>query len=97
MRSFLVTTVAALALAATASAQPYRFGCHYFRNASYHPHRPQLIGVREGILDVIARSDTFDILHYDIALDITDVGGHTIKAATGVTYKIGRASCRERV
>jgi len=86
MRSFLVTTVAALALAATASAQPYRFGCHYFRNASYHPHRPQLIGDREGILDVIARSDTFDILHYDIALDITDVGGHTIKAATGVTY-----------
>lgn len=69
-----------------AFAQPYRFGCHYFRNASHHPHRPADIGDREDIGNTIARSDTFDLLHYDISIDITDVAGHTIKAATTITH-----------
>ena len=86
MRPYFLLAIVAIGLAATASAQPYRFGCHYFRNAPHHPHRPHAAGDRDGIQEVIARSDTFDILHYDIAIDITDVAGHSITAATGITY-----------
>lgn len=92
----LWTLVLVCALAIPAIAQPYRFGCHYFRNGAGHPHRPTTIGEREGIEDVIARSDTFDLQHYDIAIDITDVMGHTIKATTTISYicLIGGADLR---
>jgi len=74
------------ALAAPTFAQPYKFGCHYFRNEARHPHRPTVFGDREGIQNTIARSDTFDLLHYDIAIDITDISGQAIKAATTITH-----------
>ena len=80
------TLVLVCALAVPASAQPYRFGCHYFRNESHQPHRPTDFSDRGGIHNTIARSDTFDLLHFDIAIDITDVSGHTIKAATTITH-----------
>ena len=84
LRPWAFSLVCAFAL--SANAQPYRFGCHYFRDGSHHPHRPTVFGQREDIQDVIARSDTFDLLHYDIAIDITDVSGHSIKAATTITH-----------
>ena len=63
-----------------AHAQPNPYGCHYFR------HQPGMVQTtaadRELIDDVIARSDTFDILHYDITLDVTAVAAQTITAAT---------------
>jgi hypothetical protein len=80
------TLVLVCALAVPALAQPYRFGCHYFRNEAHHPHQPTDFSDRGGIHNTIARSDTFDLLHYDIAIDITDYSGHTIKAATTITY-----------
>lgn len=72
-------------LASTAFAQPYKFGCHYFRQ---HPPAPVTLTAADRALidDIIARSDTFDILHYDIALDVTDYGNHRITAATTITY-----------
>jgi aminopeptidase N len=82
----LWTLVLVCALAVPAIAQPYRFGCHYFRNPSHHPHRPTDLSERGGIHYTIARSDTFDLLHYDIAIDITDITGHTITAATTITH-----------
>ncbi len=67
------------------SAQPYQFGCHYFRT---HPGTAPVPTAeqRELIDDIIARSDTFNILHYDIAIDVTDYTGQQLKAATTVTY-----------
>jgi hypothetical protein len=66
----LVLPAALLALL-TATAQPYKFGCHYFRH-QHHVPAVASAADRSLIDDVIARSDTFDILDYDIAIDITD-------------------------
>jgi len=74
-----------LAMALLATAQPYKFGCRYFR---HHPAPAPVptAAERELIDDIIARSDTFDILDYGIAIDVTDYGGQQITAATTITY-----------
>jgi aminopeptidase N len=84
MRSLFIAV--ALLLLCSASAQPYKYGCHYFRNA--HPHPPQALthAERDALDELIARSDTFDILHYDIAVDVTDYTGETITAATTIQF-----------
>ncbi len=66
-------------------AQPYKFGCHLFRQPSTHIHSPQANSDRD-IQDVIARSDTFDILNYDIAIDVTDYTNRVLRAVTTITY-----------
>ncbi|HRH69160.1 MAG TPA: M1 family aminopeptidase [Flavobacteriales bacterium] len=73
---------APLVLVTHVLAQPNPFGCHYFRHAPGGINvRP---GARELIDDVIARSDTFDILHYDITLDVTRVGEGSLVASTRI-------------
>ncbi len=84
--SHSIAVLAAALFACTAQAQPYAVGCHYFRqhpSASPVPTAAQ----RELIDEVIARSDTFDILDYDIAIDVTDYAGQQLKAATTITYR----------
>ncbi|MBK9420197.1 MAG: T9SS type A sorting domain-containing protein [Flavobacteriales bacterium] len=83
LRPFLLS--GSIALVATAFAQPYQYGCHYFRNQQ-HPVTSMTAADRALIDDIIARSDTFDILHYDIAIDVTNVTAQQIKAATTITY-----------
>ncbi|MCB9170221.1 MAG: hypothetical protein H6594_07725 [Flavobacteriales bacterium] len=82
-RSILLSLSVLLTVHAT--AQPFKLGCHYFRNLPTHPH-----GItdaeRASVNASIARSDTFDILHYDIAIDVTRYGSHEIVAATTITY-----------
>ncbi|MGB3869354.1 MAG: M1 family aminopeptidase [Flavobacteriales bacterium] len=75
----------AFILYTSAFAQPYKYGCHYFRQ---HPSAPPIATAADRALidDIIARSDTFDILHYDIAIDVTDYAGQQIKAATTITF-----------
>lgn len=85
MKSRHLLSALLIGLGLSSAAQPYKFGCHHFRNAAHHPHRPTDIGMREGIEDVIARSDTFDILHYDIAIDVTDVPNQRITATTTIS------------
>ncbi|HEY0978522.1 MAG TPA: M1 family aminopeptidase [Flavobacteriales bacterium] len=76
----------ALLVATTLLAQPERRGCHFFRNGV--PEMPSLTDAqRSDIAATIARSDTFDIEHYDIAIDITDVAGQRIKAATTIRFR----------
>ena len=82
-RPFLPVAFVLLSLGAL--AQPYQYGCHYFRQLA-HPVTALTSADRELIADVIARSDTFDILHYDIAIDVTDYNGQQIKAATTIAY-----------
>lgn len=66
-------------------AQGERIGCH-FRSPGAPAHRSLTDAERAQIEETIARSDTFDITHYDIAIDITDVPGQTITAATTVSF-----------
>ncbi len=84
MRS--LATLAFLLVACTAAlAQPSKHGCHYFRNQA--PKRAALsAGQLKAINASIARSDTFDVVHYDIAIDVTDYDGQTIQAATTVRF-----------
>ncbi len=84
MRSLFST--AALLFLCSAIAQPYKYGCHYFRNG--HPTPPQALthAERDALDELIARSDTFDILHYDIAVDVTDYSGASITAATTIQF-----------
>ncbi len=74
-----------LALFTSVLAQPYKYGCHYFRQHPPAAH-PSTTAERALIDDIIARSDTFDILDYDIALDVTDYAGQQLKAATTITF-----------
>ncbi|MEZ4791894.1 MAG: hypothetical protein R2811_17980, partial [Flavobacteriales bacterium] len=75
-----------LVLCGSAFAQPNPYGCHYFHHGSA-PHPVATDADRTQIAETIARSDTFDILHYEIQLDVTDFTNAMIHAATTVTFK----------
>lgn len=65
--------------------QPNPFGCHYFRHA---PSISNLSGQdRSDIAETIARSDTFDIIHYSIDLDLTNYNDQLLRGATTITYR----------
>ncbi|MCB0792812.1 MAG: hypothetical protein H6595_10780 [Flavobacteriales bacterium] len=66
-------------------AQPFQYGCHYFRNRPSVP-RYATDAERTAMNASIARSDTFDILHYDIAIDVTRYDAEEILAATTISY-----------
>lgn len=70
-------------LAGEVQAQPNPFGCHFFHG---HPQIHVSAGDRSNIEETIARSDTFDIKHYDIDLDVTNVSAQEIRGATTITY-----------
>jgi hypothetical protein len=81
----LVLLQAALLAVTVALAQPNPYGCHFFRNA---PQVPVLTDQqRSDIASTIARSDTFDILHYDIQLDLTNYSGQLLAGTTTVTFQ----------
>ncbi|MCB0762619.1 MAG: hypothetical protein KDC12_13915, partial [Flavobacteriales bacterium] len=66
-------------------AQPEYFGCHHFMNK--HPKPKALTDAEKAAMDAsIFRSDTFDILHYDIHIDVTDDFNQVITAATTISY-----------
>lgn len=82
----LTSIVLVIPLCLPSSAQPpMKHGCHYHHEV---PGRkpvwtPEL---KAQIDETIARSDTFDILHYDITLDVTDYAGQQITAATAISF-----------
>ncbi|MBK9193691.1 MAG: hypothetical protein IPO17_01640 [Flavobacteriales bacterium] len=71
-------------LATAAAAQPYQYGCSHFRNLAGRPVPTAM--EKSQIDETIARSDTFNILHYDINIDVTDYAGQLITANTTITY-----------
>jgi hypothetical protein len=83
MRTVLL--YALLLLACQAFAQPTRHGCHHVRNIAGKKAKPTP-GQLKALNASIARSDTFDIVHYDIAIDVTDYTGQTITASTTVRF-----------
>jgi aminopeptidase N len=78
--------LASLLITGTAHAQTNPFGCHYFRNG-HRPHPVATSAQRTQIDETIARSDTFDILHYDITLDVTNYGGASIIGETTIDLR----------
>ncbi len=77
---FLLLFVAAYAHPSL--SQPLPFGCQHWRTLN---GRGLPEAAARSMNESILRSDTFDILHYDIGIDITDYAGRSIKAATTVS------------
>ena len=78
------------AMAQDAHDGPVRHGCHHFSQEA-HQRMLQRGPITEAellaIQETIARSDTFDILDYDITLDVTDYDGQWLKGSTIVTFQ----------
>jgi Peptidase family M1 domain/Peptidase M1 N-terminal domain/Secretion system C-terminal sorting domain len=70
------------------SAQPVEEETHY---SGCHIHKREILSglnaVAENFYDFNTRSDTFDILNYDIALDVTNFAGKTIYGTTTILFK----------
>ena len=85
MHPFRSATPLVFALASlSAWSQFHPYGCHYFRTGP-----GELVYTdrsREQIDETIARSDTFDILHYDISLDVTDYSGALLRGVTQIRF-----------
>ena len=75
----------ALLFAWTAEAQNDHKGCHHYRSKApvkkFSEYEKNLMEVSN------ARSDTFDILHYDIHLDVTDYSGMYLEGFTEITFQ----------
>ncbi len=85
MRYFLfILVLLSSSLYSTAQTRDHH-GCHHTRNKA---PKPKALTDAEKILvqNSIARSDTFDIIHYDINLDVTNYSGQEIKGFTRVSY-----------
>lgn len=75
----------ALLLASSAFAQPERYGCHYYRNLhSFQSPKKLTQAQLKDLEGSIARSDTFNIVHYDLALDVTDYNGNYLIAEANI-------------
>jgi aminopeptidase N len=83
----MATLMATSAHAQLDTAAAARHGCHFHRNQEHRFRGPITPEQALMIEETIARSDTFDIVHYDIAIDVTDYSGQTIRAATTVTFR----------
>ncbi len=66
-------------------SQPHPYGCQHWRKLGGQTLIPNQVDSRS-LNESILRSDTFDILHYDISIDITDYAGQTIKAETQIQF-----------
>lgn len=71
-------------LSCTGFAQPEYFGCHHFKNKA----RPKALteAQRKALVVSNARSDTFDIVHYHVYLDVTQDEQDLLKAACTIDY-----------
>lgn len=85
-RSLSLVLAFAAVLPATVHAQPDPFGCHHFRQPFERP-APLTDAQRSQIAETIARSDTFDILHYDIALDLTNYDSGRLWGSTTISFR----------
>ena len=85
----LITSFLLLVLIQSVIAQPTQRafnGCHHSHNKS---RRLEPLSERElqVMNESIARSDTFDILHYSIELDVSSYSSYSISAATTIRFR----------
>lgn len=80
----LILLIASSAFAIGLFAQPTPFGCDH----KHHLVKPKpMTDAEKSFMNAsIARSDTFDIVHYDINLDVTNYNGSFLNAHTTITY-----------
>lgn len=84
MKSFLFSLLSLMTLVAV--GQDYR-GCHHFKNLHHAPRVKELSPAQKLAMEnSILRSDTIDISHYDIVIDVTAYSQHYINAATTIAY-----------
>jgi len=81
----LLTLAILLSVVSSIYAQPHNFGCDHFRNLG-PKRKPLTLHQRNVLNEGIARSDTFNVVHYNISIDVTDYSGASIKASTTVSY-----------
>jgi aminopeptidase N len=73
-------------IVSTSWAQTEFYGCHAFQRKMCKVHAPDE-HAKVLINESIARSDTFDILHYAIQLDVTNYTAQFIRGATTITFE----------
>lgn len=86
MKTRLITLLLLLAASAGQAQKDYD-GCHFFRNMQHMPRAKKLTPAQQKDLQAsILRSDTIDILHYEIDIDVTRYNQQEISAATTLTF-----------
>lgn len=85
LNRYTFLTIALCILSVISIAQPHKYGCDHWRNLG-GKRKPLTLHERTMFNESIARSDTFDIAHYNISIDVTDYSGANIKASTTVSY-----------
>ena len=84
MKLFFLSLLSLCTVAAF--SQDYR-GCHHFKNVHAGPRAKELTAAERLEMEAsILRSDTIDISHYDIVIDVTAYSQQYINAATTITY-----------
>lgn len=90
MKAYILLILIALsALGASAQSKHNRayMGCHHVRQFEAYKGAKKLSWKQQKALQTsIQRSDTIDIQHYDIHLDVTDYNGQYITGFTTITY-----------
>lgn len=87
MKTKFLLFALAFVCAIMAGAQPDYDGCHFFRNMQKMPRAKKLTTAQQKAMqNSILRSDTIDILHYEIDIDVTQYNLQTISAATTISY-----------
>lgn len=84
---FRIITLLLIFAASAGQAQKDYEGCHFFKNLQHMPRAKKLTPAQQKTLqNSILRSDTIDILHYEIDIDVTNYGQQSISAATTITF-----------
>lgn len=78
--------LAALCIASVLQAQPRIHGCLVLHDGERPHPAPLSEAQRSQIAETIARSDTFDILHYGLTLDVTDYNAQRLKGSAAIRY-----------
>lgn len=87
MKAVLLTLSACLLVVLPLIGQRDYDGCHFYKNIHPHPKPKKLSPAEAKLLqNSILRSDTIDILHYEIDIDVTRYTQQEITAATTITY-----------
>jgi aminopeptidase N len=85
MKYFVAIAFVLLTLTGISQNRPVRLKCHNTRAHISHRPENEMFNSRD-INASIARSDTFDIIGYEIYLDVTNYVGQTIEAITKITF-----------
>lgn len=70
-------------------------GCHQQHASAQHAGAQQPARAAYDMAPSIARSDSFDVQHYHLKLDVTDYSGHTIQGHAAIDFSVLEASAQD--